>query len=385
MKRPFYLIATIVIAALPTLSWADWLCTSKERDWPPAQQELFRKVATALRASLLPPPEGWVMATPDVRTPGGKMCADFKNDPVTFGSSVTYIIKPTADELRRYRASQMAQRRELDELQKLPPDVQSKAEALDAEASKARKEGRDAERAKDKDLAKTKYDEGTAFLRKAYEVRSAHTTSVAPKQREIYRKYEKDMTLNLDTSIMVSLEANGQAQPSDVGAERIAFGAKTKTNQATDRLVRVTATINRNERVTPAQFAIAKGLIDKAMITAMIGGAIPSLEESNAAIAKQNEAITQLNAKARELVKSVEAESRQQDDATKAAERAAKSDKADKTDKPVASPTPVAASTVPATSATPAAAPAKPDTPAPSDAANQAKDTVNKLRGLFGR
>lgn len=384
-------VLCIVAAALTLLMFsprvqADYQCETKERDWPPAQRELFSRGALAMRTALLSPPEGWVMAAPDTRIPGGKMCADFKNDPATFGASGGYIMKPTADQLRRYRAAQIAQRKEIELLRTLPADVQSKVDALDAENTQLRKEAREAERAQNRELAKTKYAEAQDVSRKSYAVRNEFTTSIQAKEREIYKKYEKELELNRDVFIRVSMEANGRVAASDSGTERLTFGANTKTNQSTDKLVRIVANIERNPRATAEQTAIVRGLIDVAKLRAMVGGKIPSLEESQAAAVVQNDSIAQLNTKAREFERALENEGRREEEAAQIAKRqATEAERAGKSGKPepVTAPPPAAAT---ASNAPTSVAPPKPaPTPPPTDAVKEAKDAVNKLKGLFGR
>lgn len=375
-----------------TLALADWECTKKETDASPQQKELYARGAAAMGAAFLPPPEGWTMSVPSRSGGDRKFCVDFKNDPVVFGASTRYTVKPTADELRRYRAGQLAQRREIDELAKLPADVQAQVDALDAQGQALRKEGREAERAKNQEAAKAKYAEAQDVARKAYQLRNDYSTKTQPQQREIYKKYEKELELNRDRSTSVSIEANGAPSATDARAERIVFGAATtKTNQATDKLARITVSFDRSARISAAEFETLKKLVDRAKLQAMIGGSIPSLDDSKAAIALQNEAITQSNAKARELEKMVENEARSAAEAEQIAKR-----KSADTDRAGASPakseqaasttaSPVKPDQPAAAAAAPSATPAKPVPPPALDPVKDAKDTVNKLKGLFGR
>ncbi|MFN8987398.1 MAG: hypothetical protein ACK5VR_13945, partial [Burkholderiales bacterium] len=303
---------------------ADWACTKKETDATPAQQELFAKAAWAMRTAFLQPPEGWVMRSPDIRTPGSKFCVDFKNNPVSFGASTLYIIKPTADALRQYRRAQAAQRAEIDALKVLPPDVQSKVDALDEQAKALRTEGRAAERAKNRELAKAKYDEVQNLSRQAYTIRNDYAIKMAPQERAIYKKYEPDMELNRDLTISVSLEANAAPAVSDTLAERVVFGnATAKTNQLTDKLVRISASFERNSKFSAEQYDKVKSLIDRNKLQAMIAGNIPSVEESKAAFALQNEAINVATNKALELEQKVEYDVRREEEAAQIAKRQA--------------------------------------------------------------
>ncbi|MCA3002464.1 MAG: hypothetical protein ING68_14740 [Rhodocyclaceae bacterium] len=371
-------------------AFADWACTKKETDATPAQQELFAKAAWAMRTAFLQPPEGWVMRSPDIRTPGSKFCVDFKNNPVSFGASTLYIIKPTADALRQYRRAQAAQRAEIDALKVLPPDVQSKVDALDEQAKALRTEGRAAERAKNRELAKAKYDEVQNLSRQAYTIRNDYAIKMAPQERAIYKKYEPDMELNRDLTISVSLEANAAPAVSDTLAERVVFGnATAKTNQLTDKLVRISASFERNPKFSAEQYDKVKSLIDRNKLQAMIAGNIPSVEESKAAFALQNEAINVATNKALELEQKVEYDVRREEEAAQIAKRqATETGKVGMPSAPgVARPDAAAPAAVAVSK--PAVPPASPGTtpPAanPADTVKDAKEAVNKLRGLFGK
>ncbi|MCA3017427.1 MAG: hypothetical protein ING73_00325 [Rhodocyclaceae bacterium] len=371
-------------------AFADWACTKKETDATPAQQELFAKAAWAMRTAFLQPPEGWVMRSPDIRTPGSKFCVDFKNNPVSFGASTLYIIKPTADALRQYRRAQAAQRAEIDALKVLPPDVQSKVDALDEQAKALRTEGRAAERAKNRELAKAKYDEVQNLSRQAYTIRNDYAIKMAPQERAIYKKYEPDMELNRDLTISVSLEANAAPAVSDTLAERVVFGnATAKTNQLTDKLVRISASFERNPKFSAEQYDKVKSLIDRNKLQAMIAGNIPSVEESKAAFALQNEAINVATNKALELEQKVEYDVRREEEAAQIAKRqATETGKVGMPSAPgVARPDAAAPAAVAVSK--PAVPPASPSTapPAanPADTVKDAKEAVNKLRGLFGK
>jgi hypothetical protein len=373
---------------------ADWECTKKETDASATQKELFVRSAWAMRTAFMLPPEGWVMRVPDARTPGGKFCIDFKNDPVSFGASTLYTVKSTAEALRQYRRAQAAQRAEIDALKVLPPEIQSQVDELEEKAKALRTEGREAERAKNRDLAKAKYDEVQDLNRKSYAIRNDYAIKMAPQERAIYKKYEKDMELNRDTSISVSLEANGAPAATDARAERLVFGnATAKTNQATDKLVRISANFERTSKLTPEQYATVKSLIDLNKLKAMIAGNIPTVEESKAAFAQQTEAINVATNKARELEQKVEFDLRREEEAAQIAKRqATEAEKVGKSPAPTAAKSDAAPATTAASAAAapkpvtpPASPPATPPATNPADTVKDAKDAVNKSRGLFGR
>ena len=302
-----------------TLAYADYSCKSKELDPTPQQKEMFARGAAAMRAALLPPPEGWRMQDPSYRTPSGKFCPDFKNDPVKFDASVLYIIMPTLEQRRQQRAADVTMRRELDELNTLPPGLQAQVTAFDTENAAFNKERREAERAKDSDLAKAKSAQAQDASRKAYKIRDDHSTSIQLKQRAIYTKFEKALKQDQELAFRVTLEANGTANKSDANNERMLFGpANIKTNQATDKLVRIISAIKRNEDATAEQFAVVNGLIDRAKLQGLVAGNLPSMEDSKALFAKQDEIIAQQRIKSIEQQKLADAERQSEQAAARA-------------------------------------------------------------------
>ena len=188
---------TLVAAAMIAFSstaLASGRCTSKEFEPTAAQKALYGSAARAMRTAFLLPPEGWTMDPPTIRVPSNEFCGDFKNDPVTFGASTNYSIHPTADEMRRYRVAQQAEKKELDALKVLPPDLQAQIDSLDTQLSARHKEGRDAQRAKDAALAKSKLDEGIDLRRKSDALSSDYTLKVKPQFDQVLKKYEKEQT-----------------------------------------------------------------------------------------------------------------------------------------------------------------------------------------------
>ena len=120
MTRTRELVAGLMFFLIPSLCWADYVCSKKETPMPTAQRELFARAVLAMRAALLPPPEGWTMNQPTVRSPNVALCIDFKNAPLVFSASTSYVARPTAEAQRRYHAAQVAQRKEIEALRKYP-------------------------------------------------------------------------------------------------------------------------------------------------------------------------------------------------------------------------------------------------------------------------
>jgi hypothetical protein len=376
------LFAALAIAVISPLAQADYDCRGRERKLTDAEKDRNTRATAAMRAALLPPPVGWVMSAPSVRTPSETLCADFKNDPITFGASVTYVRRPTLEDRRTAEQTSVAIKKELDALRALPPDLQLKIDALNADASALRKEAREAERAGNRDLAKSKYAASEEIGKQIRKLRDDHATAVRPQEMQTIKKYETVEKLKRGYSYSVSLVGNDVIRANESGVERIQFGTNAKTNQSTDRIVRITATFRHDSNGTPEEAQIVKGLIDKSKLQALVSGTLPPLEESQAAITKQDETIAALRAQESGLDKTAW-EERNGGTSSVSQSTTPKATQTTSTATPSATETPPSSSPSEVASATPPAA-AKPA----NDAANQTKEvvnTVNKLRGLFGK
>jgi hypothetical protein len=261
----------------------------------------------------------------------------------------------------------------------LLPDRQAEIDKLDEKAAALSRESSEAQRAKNPELAKAKNEARIQANRDAYEIKNKYSNTVSPQINALYKKFEPLTALNKDLYFDVSLDGNGTVMASDQANERSLIGSNAKTNQATDRVVRITTGIQRPERATAAQLEIVKGLIDRARLQAIVAGKIPTLEDSNAIIARQNEAIARLSQQSTDRDKQIAAELRGADPG-----KPATNTQVEATSRPTS--TESAGSTV-ATAEKPVADPGAPAKPAASaaDTVNQAKDAVNKLRSLFGK
>jgi hypothetical protein len=379
------LFAALALAVVSPLAYADYDCRGRERNMTDAEKDMYTRAAAALRAAFLPPPPGWIMSHPSIQTPTGPHCADFKNEPVRFSASTRYTLTPTLEDLRTAARINASIKRETDALRALPPDLQSKVDALNADASALRKEGREAERAGNRDLAKSKYAANEAIGKQISKIRDDHANAVRPQVEQINSKSSEAYKLRRELSYSVTLAGNDVVRASENGIERIQFGTNAKTNQSTDRVVRVTAVFERDPNGTPEQAQIVKGLIDKNKLQALVSGTLPPLEESQAVFAKQDEAIKTLMAQNAERSKVAWDERNGAAAPPKQNVTAKTAEAASQVPTPAAStpPSSPASTTNEAASATPATA-AKPA----NDPANQTKEVasaVNKLRGLFGK
>lgn len=373
-----HLIAALATAGFASIAHADYECKRGFQPLSAQQTDMQVRAVAAMRAALLPPPEGWTMRQPAVSPNIGSVCADFKNsNAVNFWVSVTYIMLPSADVIRRARAASRAEQAEIAALEKIPPEPQARIDAMNAEASALRKEAREMSRAGNAAGANAKTAENEALGVKIRKIRADHKASVQAASAAVRDKYRVETELNRSTQFHIELEGNGRearAYEAREGVERIQFGPG---GVASDRVVRVLASISRSGTKGTAGSDIAKGLIDRNRLQALVGGTLPSLDESNAAIKQQDIAIAALDAKALEQSRMLDNEERQarqarNESATPTPSTSATRAKADSgTSTPAATPATTA-------SAPPAAKPV-PDT------AKDVKDAANKLRGLFGR
>ncbi len=376
------LFAALALAVLSPLAHADYDCRGRERKLTDAEKDVYTRAAAAMRAALSPPPAGWLMSTPASRTPSGTLCADFKNDPITFGASVTYVRRPTFEDRRTAEQTSVAIKKELDALRAPPPDLQSNIDALNADASALRKDAREAERAGNRDLATTKYAASEEIGKQIRKLRDDHATAVRPQEMQMIKKYETVEKLKRGFSYSVSLVGNDVIRANEGGVERIQFGSNAKTNQSTDRIVRITATFRHDSNGRPEEAQIVKGLIDKSKLQALVSGTLPPLEESQSVITKQDETIAALRAQDSGLDKTAW-EERNGGTSSVSQSTTSKATQTTSPTTPSATETPHSSSPSEVASASPPTA-AKPA----NDTTSQAKEvvnTVNKLRGLFGK
>jgi hypothetical protein len=391
----FLVAAIFLLVTLPAR--ADYLCSTKERPLTEAQLETFARALLAMRAALSAPPEGWTMNEPSISTPPKSLCGDFKNSAIGFGVTVRYTVDAVLEDKRKHRDFMNEQTRERRALEKLPADKQAEYDRLNDAANVLRSEAREARRTSrgtpNHELAAAKDKEREAISLQMGKIKSAYTESISGQQTALYNKYRPMEALARNYHYEVTLRANDGVPGGVERAEQTFVGNNVKTNQTTDRVVKIAIRIERSNSggvdapVQAAHLAIVKGLIDRAKLDAVIKGSTLAADEANAFIAKQAElaAIRRKESNTRNGQFSDESNKldrleREANNAKQAAAQPAKGEAA-----PAAPASPNAASN--AAPAVPA-----PATPAPAakqanptDTLNQAKDAANKLKGLFGR
>jgi len=397
-------LSRIMLGALcfaSTLAHADWLCSKKETDATPLQQALITQGRAAIAAAFKPPPEGWTMSQPSTFGSTKGYCVDFKTSPNVFGASAQYQIKPTPDQLRRASAADANVRKEFNEIDKLPPEIQTKLDALEVERKQFGNESRDAWRANDLPLRDAKIKQAEAALKKAGAVKEEYRQSAYARDAKlkdaVFLKNKADIDARQERRIEIKIAANDgpNDRPKEVQSEfgLVVLGsATTISNQATDKLLRISIRLSSNDRqkLSPAEIDLAKSLVDLVKLQALLTGQMPTLEESSASLAQLKIAISASDTSWSRLNSAMAKEGQDAKRADQAAQTAGSAAAKPATNQiaETAASTTASADKPAAPAATPstqtASAPAKPTAP-PSDPTKDAKDAVNKLRGLFGR
>lgn len=331
--------AAMAILAIAPVVHAD--CTS--RDATPAEKQFGERLSAALLA-LMPaaPANMWLPAAP--RAVMGTLC---KDTPVgdlqaTVNARYHYRMSPAeADRLTRERRDLEAQ---MSALKTLPPELKREYDAIDAQAQQAFREARDAEKANNKSLATQKYNESSTLGTQRDAVRKRHLDVIKPQFDAIEGKW-RALPAELGEFDVV-LKANGydskpRAHELDIKLGTLPSPQGGKGYKIHGLQAVVSGPLNNVEQ----RQALIAGF-DRARMQALIDGPPP---ETAAPVAWSVGGPPNAG------------------NATAAA--------------PAAAPP-----TAPAATSQPVAPAATPPAPGSQpDVTQQAKDTVNKLRGLLGR
>jgi hypothetical protein len=387
------LAAAIVAVGFAPKAHADWDCGKRERAPTPAEAEFGERAVGAMLAAFNPPPSGWAMRYDSWSRVPKTICTDFKDSAITYGVTVRATLSPPLEVQRSARIEAGGLDAEARALAKLPADSQAKADDLRSKAGAARAESRQAERAGNKDLAKTKMDEYNAFWREIEGIERAHAQSVQPQRLALMERASKTRRSGEPKYFSVRVNVNHDVMTAN--RTTVVFGGNAKANQSTAKVLRVTMRFEGEP--DDAQLAVLKSMVDTNKLKAMLTS-LPTVAESKATFETNAAAYKESEAR-------VEADQRQ---ASKDADAALRQASAPPSPAPQSAPTMPAAPTTTATasnatapaSSTASSAPTPPASPAPTtppaatpppagkspvDAAKQANDAVNKLRGLFGR
>ncbi len=386
------LLAAIVAVGFAPHAHADWDCGKRERSPTPTEAEFGERAVGAMLAAFNSPPPGWAMRYENWSRVPKTICTDFKDSPITYGVTVRAMQSPPLELQRSARIEANMVDAEARALAKLPADAQAKADELRSKAGAARAESRQAERAGNKDAAKAKLDEYNAYWREIEAIDRAHMQSVQTQRNALFDRASK-LRRSADLKYFsIRLNVNAEVMPAN--RTTIVFGGNAKANQSTAKVLRVTMRVEGDP--DDAQLAALKSMVDTNKLKAMLTS-LPTVAESRTTIdANQiafKESEARVEADQRQSSRDADAAPRQASTAPSAVTPPASAS----TSAPTATPAPAAnpasgTTSTASTTAPPTTPPANPpaNTPPPAakspvDAAKQATDAVNKLRGLLGR
>lgn len=309
----------------------------------PEEKQFGDRLAAALLAAMpAAPARMWLPAAP--RATVGTLCKDTPAGDLRVTVHATYHFRMApADEERVMRERRQLEA-EMAAIKALPPELKREYDAIDAQAQRAFREARAAEKAGDKALASQKYNESMALGAQRDAVRKRHLDAVKPQFDAVEACWRALPSVRGEFDVV--LQANGDENTPRAHELELRLGTLPPPRGARGFKVHgIQAVVGGpTHNVEQRQALIAA--FDRARLGALLDGPPPETPPPAAW---------------------------RVGDAPKAADSSTVA-------------TPAATAAQPA--AQPAPEPAKPPAAAPSaqpDAAQQAKEAVNKLRGLFGR
>jgi len=332
--------AAIAMLVLAPPAQAD--CTSREATQ--AERQYNERLSAALVAAMPAAPANmWLPAAPRVAM--GTLCKDTPVGDLQANVYARYHYRMSPAEAERLTRERRDLEAQMSAMKVLPPDLKREYDAVDAQAQQAFREAREAEKASNKGLATQKYNESSALGAQRDAVRKRHLDAIKPQ--------------------FDAVEAKWRAQPSEVGEFDVVLKANGyDTKPAANELDLVLGKLPSPQ--------VGKGFKVYG-IQAVVSGPSSNAEQRRALISGFDRARLQA------LIDGPPPET----PAPSAWSVGGPPQMASAPATAPAAPAP-AAPTVTAQPAAPAAAPALAPSPQP-DATQQAKDAVNKLRGLLGR
>jgi hypothetical protein len=305
-----------------------------------AEKQFGDRLSAALLAAMPAAPANmWLPAAPRVAV--GTLCKDTPVGDLQATVKATYQFRMSpADEDRITR-----ERRELEAqmsaIKTLPPDLKREYDAIDAQAQQAFRDAREAEKAGNKALATQKYNESSALGAQRDAVRKRHLDAVKPQLDAVEAKWRALPAVLGEFDVV--LKANGYDTKPRAHELDIKLGTLPSPRGKGFKVHGLQAVVSGPASNLEQRQALIAGF-DRARLQALLDGPLPETPAPAAWGVGGPPKVA----------------------STAGAE-------------PV---TPGATTT--AQPATPAAQPAAAPSPQP-DVTQQAKDAVNKLRGLFGR
>jgi hypothetical protein len=317
-------------------------CTSREATQ--AEKQFSERLSAALLAAMPAAPANmWLPAAPRVAM--GTLCRDTPVGDLQARVNARYHYRMSLAEAERLTRERRELEAQMSEMKVLPPDLKSEFDSIDAQAQQAFREAREAEKANNKALATQKYNESSALGAQRDAVRKRHLDAIKPQFDAVEAKW-RALPAELGEFDVV-LKANGyDTKPAANELDLVLGKLPSPQGGKGFKVYGLQALVSGPSNNAEQRRALIAGF-DRARLQALIDGPPP---ETPAPAAWSVGGPPQVAS-------------------APAAAPAASSP---------------AAPAVAAQPAAPATAPAPAASPQP-DATQQAKDTVNKLRGLLGR
>ena len=338
--RRWRLGAALALLVLAPTAQAD--CTSREATQ--AERQYSERLSAALVAAMPAAPVNmWLPAAPRVAM--GTLCKDTPVGDLQVNVYARYHYRMSPAEAERLTRERRDLEAQMSAMKVLPPDLKREYDAIDAQAQQAFREAREAEKASNKGLATQKYNESSALGAQRDAVRKRHLDAIKPQFDAVETKWRAQPSEVGEFDVV--LKTNGY--PTKPGASELDLVLGTLPPPRGGKSYKVfglQAVVSGPSSNAEQRRALIAGF-DRARLQALIDGPPPETPAPAAWSVGGPPQVASAPAAA------------------------------------PAAPAP-AAPTVTAQPAAPAAALAPAPSPQP-DATQQAKDAVNKLRGLLGR
>lgn len=182
--RRWRLGAALAMLALAPAAQAD--CTSREATQ--AEKQYSERLAAALLAAMPAAPANmWLPAAP--RVAAGTLCKDTPVGDLQATVNATYQFRMAPAEEERVTRERRELEAQMTAIKALPPDLKREYDAIDAQAQQVFREAREAEKAGNKALATQKYNESTALGAQRDAVRKRHLDAVKPQFDAVEAKW----------------------------------------------------------------------------------------------------------------------------------------------------------------------------------------------------
>lgn len=184
-------IVTIVVGVLSVLgsavAFAD--CPDGVRKATPAEEAYFQKVQAAIKEVLPPAPAEWTF-TPMQDRPLDILCKGIPEGSFSVTVEAKYTYRPSKEKADLLNAENRKISIEINNLEKLPPELNKERNDLMAKYSEKARAALQAEKEGNKELARNLNAERESFRRQANDVRERHLASVKPKVDELRKRQQ---------------------------------------------------------------------------------------------------------------------------------------------------------------------------------------------------